>query len=326
MKEIVLKNQAFIELLGLPKDYFHTRWVKNNGGEEDPEKEAEEIKGRYCGGYYFLIRSEVKDTMFPTMEEFLTKKKSLVDSKGNSYIILNDCYTDSLNILVIDKNGVLELREYYTTDMMEETVQKSFIKVTGYEDITANSDVLYNYEKHMFIFNGDLGDEIYYQDESGNFIEEIRRFSEKFGENFIITISFSCFCNIFRIPYDIQPIAKLIANDGFSIVDFTPEGKIEMSDKDYKFFLENQGSSELINQTLRPPDRGYSIVRIDGLYQWHRPETLLFRYTLKGEDISVIMGMDEDSYFASVLPDHPKNIKEAYRSLVPKSIRKKKML
>lgn len=325
MKEIILKKQSFIELLGLPKDYFHTRWVERNGG-ENPEKEEDERENSY--EYYKLNADEINKKVFPTLEEFLLKKKSLVDEKGKNYIFLEnntDLSENIIAILVIDKNGVIEERLYCFEYMLSDSYLKSFSRTTIFKDSETLMEVCFNHEKHMFVFDGDLGEDIEYS-ESEVQVKEIKKISKKMEKPFFLTISFSCFSNIFRIKESVATISKFMTNNGFTIVDFTSESVIPFSNEDQKFFRENQSNPELLEKKMHKPDRGYSIAFTGNAYQWHRPETLLFRYTTEKEDISVVMGMDEDSYFASVLPNHPRNIKEAFRSLIPESIRKKNIV
>ena len=117
-----------------------------------------------------------------------------------------------------------------------------------------------------------------------------------------ITISFECLSRF----YDTTPeqVAQWLVDGSLQLVDYT---------KDMYKTLEN-GSS---------PGFGYTRMGyLNGKTRWHRPASALF-YD-KDIKFSIVMGMDEGSYFGCVLQDNPKTVNDAFKSLIPTAAKGKK--
>ena len=121
-----------------------------------------------------------------------------------------------------------------------------------------------------------------------------------------IGISFNCLC-------ELDPKALDKIQSGKLVVKSFSKGSesIALTSTELKKFKKRQ--------QLTPPQRGFSVIKKNGDYYWHKSEYVLM-YDI-GLKKSYLLGQDEDQYFGVELPSNPKNVDEAIECLKPKEIR-----
>lgn len=140
------------------------------------------------------------------------------------------------------------------------------------------------------------------------------------------TISFKCLARFFA-PKELSEkhltkLAVSILQKG-TILDYSLDEYRDLTPKQLlkvKTDRKARASSPSKRATGReicPPEAGFVL---GGLGErWHRSGSFLFTYQGK----TVLLGVDEDSYFGCELPEKAKTLKHAYTCLVPKQIRNK---
>ena len=165
---------------------------------------------------------------------------------------------------------------------------------------------------------------IYNGDEANNFLVGASDFEAP-------TISFECLTRFF-VKTDDAPdcnklveVVKRLGKGTIEVVDYTPSTTIEFTtsekqqQKVYNTYLTKIKEGKVVKNKvspLKPPERGFVAV----CQSWHRTSSVLL-YCYK-ENFTILMGVDEDSYFGCQLIDNPKTISDAYLSLIPKALQK----
>jgi hypothetical protein len=117
------------------------------------------------------------------------------------------------------------------------------------------------------------------------------------------TISFNCLGRFFADDY--FTTNAIFALMGGKILDFTLDACLP---------LKSGIKQKIKNKTvILPPEPGY--VRVDN--KWHRSGSFLICY----QQQTILLGVDENTYFGCELVDTPTTIPDAYTSLMPKEIR-----
>lgn len=160
--------------------------------------------------------------------------------------------------------------------------------------------------KLTFLVNGDDVDASYGPDIDLNEVDDIGTFR-------FPTISFECLRQFYGEDALTRDVARRIAEGEIKIVDYLSDHWITLSMKQYNKLEKCHGNGKL---TLKSPGAGYTIV---GRHSWHRPATVLM-YD-EANKMSLLFGVDEDSYFGVELPDNPKTVEKAFESLIPSECR-----
>jgi len=125
-----------------------------------------------------------------------------------------------------------------------------------------------------------------------------------------ITTSFNCLSRFFKNKKDM--LAKLTSGD-VSILEITSDSFIPFTNEEKNFALFD-------SDKLKSPGLGYTRLG----YEWHKAGNILLYDKTKPQ--TIILGMDEDSYFGCELPGKPKTIEAALKALIPASLRSRKDL
>lgn len=164
-------------------------------------------------------------------------------------------------------------------------------------DIDGNPVVLFSGDENLFDFGEYLSSNVKY-----------------------CTISFMCMYRMLLTDKQLQ--RKPIRNgQAFHFVaDAFAQGKLQLSSwsSDERRPLSDKNKSDINSKKKpQPPEFGFTLLSSGGKRSWHRPAWICFRDNKKN---FYIMGMDEDSYFCSMLPEIGSttlSVKEALRLLVP---------
>jgi hypothetical protein len=128
------------------------------------------------------------------------------------------------------------------------------------------------------------------------------------------SISFECLRRFYG-KAKIQDVCKRLVNGSIELIDYTSDHILPLSTQEkkivYKYDQDEGG--------LLPTKPGYTLIPYAGDMVWHSPSTVLF-YDHKYK-FTMLLGMDEDSYFGVELKDNPKTVQAAYNSLIPKLCR-----
>lgn len=302
INETLLEKQNFFTVMGLSE-------------EEILEKIKDESD--YC-----INPADCSTAIIPTTSEFIQQKKSLVDKNGNKYFY-NICNNKIIDLFRVDRNGIFHGVE---DDLVE--LQGVFKNLLSNENSNVFPDCIYLHDNHLILYNGDINDDFSF--DFGNHLNhELKILTNGEIKNCVVTFSISCLSNLLvysRWSNHTVKIGEMLNNGILKIVDFTNDESIPFTEKEIKS-VKNSGKT--IYKTFRlmkPPKLGFSPRQVNNIYVWHRPATFLIRHTTDKEDYSILMGMDEGSYFASVLVDHPKNVQGAFTSLMPKRIRRRNVV
>lgn len=128
------------------------------------------------------------------------------------------------------------------------------------------------------------------------------------------SVSFECLRCFYGKNTTPADVSARIANGEIEVVDFTPDSHIYPTAKQRKSISvwEKKPAQKRGTYPVPPPGKGYTLIGRD---HWHRPATVLLRDKKQG--FSMLLGMDENSYFGVELQDSPKTVEAAFQSLMP---------
>lgn len=129
--------------------------------------------------------------------------------------------------------------------------------------------------------------------------------------------SFRCLSRFYMKQSESAAMKKVISklkSGELVILDYVENDSIDLTDKEAQEYK--------TNKSLTPPKMGYSVVGTYYKY-WHRPATVVFHD--RAEDIYILCGQDDDSYFGVELPKQVSTIQQALKALMPKEVVKSKV-
>jgi hypothetical protein len=136
-------------------------------------------------------------------------------------------------------------------------------------------------------------------------------------------ISFKCLGRFYADNNEEKTAERLIRGE-CQVVDFTHAEMRVMTKQEsaaaraFREYERNVTAGKKLKKTIlapTPPERGFVMVGD----RWHRSSTVLF-YDQKSK-FSILMGVDEDTYFGCQLADNPQTVADAYTSLIPPILR-----
>lgn len=185
----------------------------------------------------------------------------------------------------------------------DEAIEENDLKYIAYQAVKHNVvGVLLKFKsKNVVLINGDDVDEY------NSLIDDISEMP---------IISFDCL----KMFYPNKKAMSLLCNEKIKILDYTCDEKIPLTqDERDRLNLDRSFQSDRQEAvTLKRPKPGFSIVGGN----WHRSGTVLLHD--EENDIYILQGQDEGTYFGVELPNKVSTVNEAFNALIPKEAKGKK--
>ncbi len=141
------------------------------------------------------------------------------------------------------------------------------------------------------------------------------------GLNGYPVVSFECIHEMLDTgsKYSLEDTINALTNGRLKIIDFQPDKTIPLakSEKQIVNRCINKGGYKH-NYGLIPPELGYTVVKLEGVWVWHMTGAVLLYDT--EIDASYLFGQDEGTYFGCHICDNPKSVAQAFQGLIPKEI------
>lgn len=127
------------------------------------------------------------------------------------------------------------------------------------------------------------------------------------------TFSFNCLAQFYN--QKLFPTLNKLVSGEISLVDFDCSESKNFTKDELKQLKKDKNEVK-----KNPPGLGFSMTGLN----WHKSGSVLL-YDSK-IDKSILLGQDEGTYFGCELVDNPKSVKQAFQSLIPKEVGKKKFI
>lgn len=223
-----------------------------------------------------------KENTFKDFIEGKTGSPKLVFGKNKLEVLTGKKDHDYIDCYILSGKEVYFIGEFADGDGLP----------TIYNDEIKSGVILKKGNKNVFLKNADVAD---------MFIDSM---SVSSG-----SISINC---VYRL-FNIKKIDKEI-----ELVDFCGEDFVTPSSAARKDASKDIRSARMKHKYKKGYTLLYCVEKNKWGYKWHRPSTVVLKYTNNKKNIYGIFGQDEDTYFGCILPSPVKTVEQAYSVLAPK--------
>lgn len=260
----------------------------------------------------------IEDETLTTLAEFVKTGKAAHRIKNNLIVSYKDSSDDDysdLHLMSINEDGTFDW--FYSDE---------FLVVLG-----RNHKPTQRHQPGGVVINNPRPDSKYMIVSNGDgYDPEQPSELPNFGDVSSITMSFSCVGRFFykgnvdsdNLDVDYRLIGRgiEILKSG-NILDWAEDHvkPLRKADRDKLYRAEDNTCRRIIRSQLVPPEPGYALINDS---DWHRSATVL----LKHGKSTFLFGVDEGSYFGSELAEPVTTLKDAFTSLVPKTLRGKRVI
>ncbi len=235
-----------------------------------------------------------------SLEAFINKGEYAAFCKENKILICDDETT------FVENKGIIYYLWSYLDDLYAMIHKNNFLKTCPAAIILPENKKIKSGTYFTLLLNADTRD-----NDVDAPSENIVGYIENIG---FPSISFECLRRFYG-KAKIQNVCKRLVNGSIELIDYTSDHVLPLTQQEKTMVDQNDKN----DKNPLPTKPGYTLIPYAGDMVWHLPSTVIF-YDHKYK-FTMLLGIDEDSYFGVELADNPKTVQAAYNSLIPKSCR-----